>query len=141
MTAITATKGDAAIRSRLAVALLLLGALLTMGAKWAEQPIRDFLSVAGDWRGSGQTARGKIFTLKLTIKEDGSMRSIAKWSGGSNDLTSPLRLNEGKIQFEGTNGQTVIVTLYEGKKGKRRLTGRRPDGMTWKVKSNVADGR
>ncbi len=126
---------DAAIRSKLTLVLLLMGALFTMGAKWAEQPIQDFQNVAGDWRGSGQTARGKIFFLKLTIKEDGSLRTIANWSGGSNDNTGTMHLNEGKIQFKSaTNGETVTVTLYEGKKGKRQLKGRRPDGMTWKVK-------
>ncbi len=36
------------MRSKLAVTLLLVGALLTMGAKyWTEQPIDDIATVAG----------------------------------------------------------------------------------------------
>ncbi len=127
---------DAAIRSKLTLALLLMGALFTMGAKWAEQPIRDFQSVAGEWRGSGQSAGSSIgFLLTFIIKEDRTYRAIARWRYGNNDNTGPLRLNEGKIQFKSpTNGQTVTVTLFEGKKGKRQLKARRPDGLTWKVK-------
>ncbi len=62
---------DAAIRSRLAVALLLVGALFTLGAKWTEQPIQDFNSVAGAWKGT-YIKDGKKYPVSLNIKADGS---------------------------------------------------------------------
>ncbi len=89
----------------------------------------------GEWHGSGRTARGKIFSLKLIIKEDGTYRTITKWSDGSNDNEGTRRLvHNGTVRFtSATNGQTVYVTLNEGEKGKGQLKARRPDGMTWQV--------
>ena len=47
MTAITATKAHTPLRSKLVLTLLLAGALLTMGAKWAEKPIESLASISG----------------------------------------------------------------------------------------------
>ena len=40
------------MRSKLAVTLLLVGALFTLGAKWTETSIEDAKSVAGTWKGT-----------------------------------------------------------------------------------------
>jgi hypothetical protein len=48
----------ATIPRKLALPLLLVGALLCMGAKWAEKPIESLASVAGEWRGKGDAVEG-----------------------------------------------------------------------------------
>lgn len=48
----------ATIPHKLALPLLLVGALLCMGAKWAEKPIESLASVAGRMAWQGRRCRG-----------------------------------------------------------------------------------
>ncbi len=48
----------ATIPRKLALPLLVVGALLCMGAKWAEKPIQSLANVAGQWRGNGDAVEG-----------------------------------------------------------------------------------
>ena len=125
---------DAAIRSRLAVALLLIGALFAMGAKWVERPIDDVQHVVGKWRGSGESAGGTRFAVTFIIKEDGSFHADAVSSRVTVRGGRRLRLNDGKLWLKSIhNDQNVIITLYESNKGKKMLKARREDGLTWRA--------
>ncbi len=108
---------EAAIRSRLAVALLLVGALLTLGAKWTEQPIQDFNSVAGAWKGT-YIKDGKKYPASLNIKADGSYEG-EDWQG---PLKGTLTIKEGRIQYQGGEQHHFTLTLQQRKK-KRLLKG------------------
>ncbi|MEE8217280.1 MAG: hypothetical protein V3S77_10970, partial [Acidiferrobacterales bacterium] len=94
----TATLGDVsprkavATRSKLGFALLLAGAVFTMGAKWTETPIEDVKSVAGTWKGT-YAKDGNKYPVTLTITENGSYEG-EDWKG---PLKGTLRLKEGKI--------------------------------------------
>ena len=115
------------IQNRLALALLLVGAVLTMGAKWAETPITDFSDVAGTWTGLKKWSNWS-YPVTITIKQDGSYEEdTRRGSSGT------MRIVAGKIQYESAYGFTTTVTLYE-RKGKRVLRAKRGDGVTWKVK-------
>ncbi len=130
---------------KLALPLLLVGALLSMGAKWAEKPIESLASIAGEWRGNGTggTMYGSCdagsHATSYVFKEDGSYDY--SWSkGGSSDRgqhpAGTVRLNGGKLEWKGLEGTLWTATLYEGKKGKHRLKGRAEDGGTWQLKAN-----
>ena len=56
------------MRSKLALTLLLAGALLTMGAKWVERPIGSAWLVAGAWSGTYTSAAGKKTSVSRTLK-------------------------------------------------------------------------
>ena len=134
MTAITATKAHTPLRSKLTLTLLLAGALLTMGAKWAEKPIETLASIAGEWRGGG-TFGGRSFSLTYVFKEDGSIDyDITSGTRKGHYPPGTLRLNGGKMEYENARGQPYTITLYEGKKGKRKLEGLRVDGLKWTLK-------
>ena len=75
------------MRSKLALTLLLVGALLTLGAKWAETPIRDFTCVAGTWKGASRVEAWST-PIEIIIEEDGSY-SVDNWRvGGSGRLAA-----------------------------------------------------
>ncbi len=119
----TATLGEAsprkaaATRSKLGFALLLAGAVLTMGAKWTETPIEDVKSVAGTWKGT-YAKDGNKYPVTLTITENGSYEG-EDWKG---PLKGTLRLKEGKIQYQAGERHHFTLTLHERKK-KRILEG------------------
>ena len=134
MTAITATKAHTPLRSKLVLTLLLAGALLTMGAKWAEKPIETLASIAGEWRGGG-TFGGRSFSLTYVFKEDGSFDyDITSGTRKGHRPPGTVSLNGGKMEYENERGMPYVITLYEGKKGKRKLQGLRVDGLKWTLK-------
>ena len=110
-------KGAAVMRSKLALTLLLAGALFTMGAKWAETPIQDFNSIAGAWKGT-YIKDGKKYPVSLNIKEDGSYEG-EDWQG---PLKGKLTIKEGRIQYQGGEQHHFTLTLQQRKK-KRLLKG------------------
>lgn len=135
MTAITATKAHTPLRSKLVLTLLLAGALLTMGAKWAEKPIETLASIAGEWRGGGITAAGRDFSITYVFKEDGSFDyDITSATRKGHRPPGTLSLSGGKVEYENERGMPYTITLYEGKKGKRKLEGLRVDGLKWTLK-------
>jgi CHAT domain-containing protein len=105
------------MRSKLTLTLLLAGALFTMGAKWTEQPIQDFNSVVGAWKGT-YIKDGKKYPVSLNIKEDGSYEG-EDWQG---PLKGTLTIKEGRIQYQGAEQHQFTLTLQQRKK-KRLLKG------------------
>ncbi len=117
--------------STFVLALLLASTPFMIGAKWTQIPIEDFESIAGTWQGSGVSASGGDFSLKIAFQKDGSYSFI----GGVKSGTDRMRIDNGVIKMKSVlTGDLVIVTLHENKKGKRILKGRRADGLTWRVK-------
>jgi hypothetical protein len=136
-------KGDRAIRRDLALTLLILGALLTVGARWAERPIASVTNIAGEWSGTGTTARGQFYFLALVFKKDGSLdyRQIFKGRNERSGQRPPgtVRQAGGKVAYKDPQGLPWTVKLYEDKKGKRLLEGHGKDGSHWKVKQKRAE--
>lgn len=93
------------------------------------QPIEDFESVAGEWRGSGRVpSPGIAFALTVIIQEDGSYQMPGHGFDGV------MRISDGKIHFQsGFSRLAVVVTLYQDGR-KRVLKAVYEDGMTWKVR-------
>ncbi len=135
------------IPRKLALPSLLVGALLCMGAKWAEKPIESLTSIAGEWRGNGDAVegygspgrgRGIVGIISYVFKEDGSY--TYSWaepvkSDRGQRPAGTVRLHAGKLEWKIPNGLPWTATLYEDKKGKRRLKGHREDGGTWTLKA------
>ena len=74
--------------------------------------------------------------MTITFKEDGSYE-FSVWGirgGGRDGQTRPgtVRVNNGRLQWQSRNGLST-ATLYENKKGKRKLKGQREDGSNWEV--------
>jgi hypothetical protein len=121
-----------------------------MGAKWAEKPIESLANVAGEWRGNGDAVegygdpgrgRGKVGIIRYVFKEDGSY--AYSWaeqvkSDRGQRPAGTVRLHGGKLEWKIPNGLPWTATLYEDKKGRRRLKGRREDGGTWTLKARHA---
>lgn len=118
-----------ALCRKLLLIAIAVSAVFTMGAKLEPQPIEDFESVAGEWRGSGWVpSPGIAFALSVIIHEDGSYQMPGHGFDGV------MRISDGKIHFRsGFSGLPVVVTLYEDGK-KRILKALYEDGMTWKVR-------
>ncbi len=124
-------------KTTISLTLVLATALFTMGAKWADKPIESLASIAGKWSGNGSKPGGKEYSITFTFKEDGSFDfSTLSKRGGKNGQRPPgtVRVNNGKLEWESRNGLLRTATLYENKKGKRKLKGRREDGNNWEVK-------
>lgn len=119
------------MRSRLVLTFLLVGALLTMGAKLPEIPIQDFTSVAGTWKGmvswKGYTNWSSPITI--TLGQDGSYDEDNGWIPGQ----GKMRIVEGKLQYESADGHIVTIIFHEGG-GKQLLKARGGDGRTWKAR-------
>lgn len=125
------------MRTKFTLILLLFGALLTMGAKQVQKPIKDFKDIAGTWKGAGRdpvganTPKGGMsFPVILVIEPDGSFEiNAGYWQG-----TGPMELRDGKIYYTSPVQGMVRVTLYE-RKGKRKLKAvNEADGTTYQVK-------
>lgn len=111
--------------------LLLASTPFTIGAEWAQIAIQDFESVAGTWEGTGVTASGRGFILKISFREDGLYSFIA----GTRSGTGTMRIDNGTIKWKSTvTGDPVTATLHKDQKGKRVLKGIRGDGLTFTVK-------
>ncbi len=125
----TATLGDVsprkavATRSKLGFALLLAGAVLTMGAKWIERPIGSAWLVAGAWSGTYTSAAGKKTSVSLDIEASGAYQGQA----GAAFFRGMLQINEGRIQYRGAKGRTITLTLHE-RKHRRLLQGQDAQG-------------
>ena len=111
------------MRGKLALTLLLAGALFTLGAKLVETPITDFSDVAGTWTGLKKWAKWSS-PVTITITQDGSYEEDDTVRGSS----GTMRIVDGKIRYK-----SFTVTLHE-RKGKRVLKAKRGDGVTWKAK-------
>ena len=147
MTNLIPARMTSVIPRKLALPSLLVGALLCMGAKWAEKPIESLASVAGEWRGNGDAVegygsprrgRGIVGIISYVFKEDGSY--TYSWaepvkSDRGQRPAGTVRLHGGKLEWKIPNGLPWIATLYEDKKGRRRLKGHREDGGTWTLKA------
>ena len=105
------------MRSKLALTLLLAGALFTLGAKWAETPIEHINDVVGTWKGT-YLKDGKKYPVSLIIKADGSYEG-EDWQG---PLKGTLTIKEGRIQYQGGEQSNFTLSLRERKK-KRILEG------------------
>jgi hypothetical protein len=116
------------IRNKSLLIVVIVGAMLTMGAKLTPQLIEDFASIAGKWKGSGRIpSYSTAFSLILIIHEDGSYEMPGHGYDGV------MRISDGKIHFRsGFSGLPVVVTLYQDGR-KRILKAVYEDGMTWKV--------
>ncbi len=119
------------MRNQLTLVFLVVGALLTMGAKLPEVPIEDFTSVAGTWKGmvswKGYTSWTSPITI--TLRQDGSYDEDNGWLPGQ----GKMRIVEGKLQYESADGQIMTITLHEGS-GKRLLKAKVEDGSSWKAR-------
>jgi len=105
----------ATIPRKLALPLLLVGALLCMGAKWAEKPIESLASVAGEWRGKGDAVeghgapghgRGRGNVIRFVFKQDGSYDF--SWAGQLKSdrgqrPPNTVRLHSGKLAWTISN--------------------------------------
>jgi hypothetical protein len=136
-------KGDRAMRRDLALTLLIIGALLTLGARWAERPIASVENIVGEWRGTGTTAGGQFYFLTLVFKKDGSL-DYSQIFKGRNEQSSQrppgtVRQAGRKLAYKDSQGLQWTVTLYEDKKRKRLLEGHGKDGSQWKVKQKRAE--
>ncbi len=150
MTNLIPARMTSVIPRKLALPSLLVGALLCMGAKWAEKPIESLASVAGEWRGNGDAVegygsprrgRGIVGIISYVFKEDGSY--TYSWaepvkSDRGQRPSGTVRLHAGKLEWKIPNGLPWTATLYENKKGKRMLKGHREDGGTWRLKARLA---
>ena len=132
-------------KTTISLTLVVATALFTMGAKWAEKPIESLASIAGEWRGNGTGGTDghgpphhTDHAIKYVFKEDGSYDYWWAGSAGFSDRgqrpAGTVRLNGGRLEWKDLEGTPWTATLYEGKKGKRRLKGRGEDGGTWQIK-------
>ncbi|MFQ5757850.1 MAG: CHAT domain-containing protein, partial [Acidiferrobacterales bacterium] len=102
---------------RLALMLVVLGAVLSVGAKWTERPIGDITAVTGTWKGT--YVRGEdSFSVTLTIKANGAYE-VEERTGRR---TGTLALKDGAIQYRGIDQRSFTLTLHQRKK-KRTLKG------------------
>ena len=125
--------------SKLALSLLLVGALFCTGAKWAEKPIGTLADVVGEWSGEGTTAKGYNYPLELVFFENGVYRYSWQGSSGSESGERPpgtVHVNGGKLEFIDSRGFPWTATVYEHKKkGQRMMKGlRHSDGSTFNLK-------
>ncbi len=124
-------------KTTISLTLVLATALFTMGAKWADKPIDSLATIAGKWSGSGTAASGYGYTISYVFKEDGSIDFSWTGSRGGDKGERPpgtARVNGGKLEWKDLEGTPWTATLYECKKGKRRLKGRGEDGGSWQIK-------
>ena len=129
----------------LTLTLLITGALLSLGARWAETPIAGVASIAGEWRGTGATASGQFYFTTLVFREDGSLdySQVFKGKNEQSGQRPPgtVRQAGGTLAYQDAEGLPWTITLYENKKGKRLLRGRRKDGSHWKAKQKRVGAR
>ncbi len=139
MTNLTHARERSNIPPKLALPFLLVGALLCMGANWAEKPIESLASVAGEWHGNGTTAKGGDYFIEYIFKQDGSFES-SRFKGKNkkgkakhrDKRPESVQVNGEKLEWMSKKGRW-IVTLYEDEKGNRMLKGLRKDGNMWEL--------
>jgi len=102
--------------SRLTLSLVLLGAVLSLGASFARQPIEDIKDIVGTWKGT--YADGGKDRVILIITEDGAYEGRA----GKAPLTGTLRLRGGNLEYQETGDPRITLSLYTRDK-KRLLRG------------------
>lgn len=127
---------------RRTLTLIIIGALLTLGAKWAEKPIESVASIAGEWRGTGAAAGGQFYFITLVFKGDGSLdySQVFKGRDEKSSQRPPGTVGQAgeKLAYKDSEGRLWTITLYEDKKGKRLLKGVGKDGSHWKAKQKRA---
>ena len=86
---------------------------------------------------NGCSAKGDSYSIDYVFKKDGAYDYGWRATiGGESGKRPPgtLRVNGGKMQWKSSQGFLWTTTLYEDKKGKRKLKGRREDGNRWQLK-------
>ncbi len=104
-------------QNRLGLTLVLVGAVLTMGAKWIERPIEDVATITGTWKGT-YVRGGDSSSVTLMIKPNGAYE-------GEDDngfFKGTLQIKEGNILYQSADQRTFTLTLQQRKK-KRTLKG------------------
>ena len=131
------TIGNTSPYKRLVVLLILPVALLLTGAKWAEKPVENLDTIAGEWEGKGMTDQGLDFHVAYIFRADGSYGSsviVGRWSFQSDMPAGTLQTKEGKLQYRNDKGLVRTGVLYEDKKGRRVLKFHLENGASWKVR-------
>jgi hypothetical protein len=122
--------------------LVIAGALLVLGAKWAEKPIESVSGVVGEWRGTGAAANGRFYFITLVFKGDGSLDYSQVFSDKNEQRSQrppgTIRQAVGKLAYKGPGGLLWSVTLYEDNKGRRLLRAHSKDGSHWQAKQKSA---
>jgi len=119
------------VRSRFVLVALLVGAVLTMGARWADKPIDSLATIVGLWSGNGKTTEGYDYYISYVFKEDGSIdySQVVVFGGHKGQLgPGSVRVKGGKLVFEDYEGLLWTFTLQENKRGRRKLKGLPEDG-------------
>jgi CHAT domain-containing protein len=97
----------------LTLTLVLVGAVLCLGASFARQPIEDIKDIVGTWKGA--YTDGSKDRVILIITEDGSYGGRA----GKAPLKGTLRILSGNLEYQETGSQRIRFSLYE--RGEERL--------------------
>lgn len=119
------------MRQKYILAVLVVSAAFTMGARWADTPIESLATIVGLWSGNGKTAEGYDYYISYVFKEDGSIdySQVVVFGGHKGQLRADaVRVKGGKLVFEDYAGLLWTFTLQENKKGRRKLKGLREDG-------------
>ena len=93
-------------QNRLALILVLVGAVLTLGASFAKQPIEAIKDIVGTWKGA--YAEGRKDRVILIITEGGSYGGRA----GKAPLKGTLRLHGGNLEYQETGSQRITYSVW-----------------------------
>ena len=125
----------------LVVSLILPFVLLLTGAKWAETPVENLGTIAGEWEGKGMTGTGLSFEVGYVFRKDGSYDSrvrggslLSDWSTQSDMPPGTLQLKGGKLEYQNKKGLVRTGVLYEDAKGRRVLMFQTESGTYWRVR-------
>ncbi|MFQ5755080.1 MAG: CHAT domain-containing protein, partial [Acidiferrobacterales bacterium] len=101
------------MRSRLRLMLLLVGAVFTLGASFARQPVEDIKDIVGTWK--GVYTDGSKDHVILVINEGGAYGGRA----GKAPLKGTLRIFSGNLEYQEAGAPRITFGLYQ--RGKERL--------------------
>ncbi len=97
----------------LALTLIVLGALLCLGASFTREQIEEVKDIVGTWKGAYAEDGGE--RVILIISENGAYGGRA----GKAPLKGTLRIFSGNLEYQETGSQRITFSLYE--RGKQRL--------------------
>jgi hypothetical protein len=126
------TRHTISLSKQFAFLLVLPIALLLMGAKWEEKSIDSLASIAGTWSGNGNHPRGANYSVEYVFKADGSFDFswvMPRDAKEGHKRPGTMWIQNGKLEWKTDQGPWIF-TLYEDKKGRRTLRGKRSDGNT-----------
>ena len=97
-------------QNRLALTFVLVGAVLSLGASFARQPIEDIKDIVGTWKGTyTDSSKDRVI---LIITEDGAYEGRV----GKAPLTGTLRIFSGNLEYQETGDPRITFSLYERRK-------------------------